>query len=301
MSPTDVKNALAGRAQEFAQGLFPVGRLRGPEWQVGSLSGEPGKSLCIRVTGPKAGVFKDFATDEAGDNLVELYAQAKRLPYGDSLRACADWLGQALDSGGVPGLPVARGSRERRTHLPTPMGKTDCHKALELAATLRDNPELCERIARARNWRPETIAALACEPSLGWDNGKVAFLYESGVKVRWREDGERVIRWAFGEPWLWRGGFLWCRSTIYLCEGETDCISLIDAGVEDDGTTLAVALPSASTFIEGWAELLRGKDVVLVFDADKAGQDATERVSRFLLGPTKSLKQLNWRRLQNAS
>jgi hypothetical protein len=48
--------------------------------------------------------------------------------------------------------------------------------------------------------------------------------------------------------------------------GETDTISLIDAGIEADGHSLAVGLPSASTFNQEWAQLFKGKDVVLALD-----------------------------------
>ena len=160
---------------------------------------------------------------------------------------------------------------------------------------------LCERIARSRNWRAETIVDLAHEPSLGWDAGKLAFLYESGVKLRWRENGERVIRWAFGRPWLWRGGFLWGRSTIYICEGETDAISLIDAGIESDGMTLVVAIPSATTFNEEWAGLFKGKNVILALDGDKAGIDATAKIAALLRPVVSSLGQVNWGGIQHAS
>jgi hypothetical protein len=53
---------------------------------------------------------------------------------------------------------------------------------------------------------------------------------------------------SFWKPWLWRGSIINIGTTVYLCEGETDEISLIDAGLESDGRTVAVALPSASTF-----------------------------------------------------
>ena len=278
--------------------------LKGGEWQVGSLDGEAGKSLCIRVRGPKVGVFKDFATDEGGDNLVELYARAKRIEFRPALRACADWLGMSLS--------VSQ-ETPRKAHVdavatpswvspnPVPMSDADCKCALAMAATLRNDRSLCERIARARNWRADTILDLAHEPSLGWDSGKLAFLYESGVKLRSRKDGERIIRWAFGKPWLWRGGFLWGRSTVYITEGETDCISLIDAALEEDAHTLAVAVPSATTFAEEWAQLFEGKDVILAFDGDQAGEQATRRVSGLLRPVVRDLKRLNWGGLQRAS
>ncbi|MEO5717424.1 MAG: hypothetical protein ABIR29_02505 [Chthoniobacterales bacterium] len=93
MTANDIKEALGNRAEDFTKWLLPAGRLNGAEWQIGSINGEPGKSLSIRVDGAKVGVFKDFATDDGGDNLVELYAQAKGVPFKEALRACANWLG----------------------------------------------------------------------------------------------------------------------------------------------------------------------------------------------------------------
>ena len=181
------------------------------------------------------------------------------------------------------------------------LSKQECLRAIEMAVTLRKTPNLCERIAQARGWRTETIRELSREPSLGWHDGKLAFIYETGVKLRWRQQGERIIRWAFGKSWLWRGSYIDTVTTVYLCEGETDAISLIDAGLESDGQTIAVALPSASTFNERWATLFAGKEVVLALDADRPGQQASLRVSQFLQPHVASLKQLNWKGVQRAS
>lgn len=98
MNAAQIKQALNDRAEEFAQWLFPSGRQSGFEWLVGSLNGEEGKSLSVRLDGPKAGIFKDFATDDGGDNLVELYAQAKGVPFKEALRVCNDWLGVSANS-----------------------------------------------------------------------------------------------------------------------------------------------------------------------------------------------------------
>ncbi len=53
------------------QEWYPQGRTVGHEFKVGSTSGEAGKSLSVNIN---TGVWKDFATDEAGD-LIELYAK----------------------------------------------------------------------------------------------------------------------------------------------------------------------------------------------------------------------------------
>jgi hypothetical protein len=170
-----------------------------------------------------------------------------------------------------------------------------------MAVTLRNDTKLCERIANVRGWKPETIRDLTIGPHLGWHEGKLAFIYETGVKLRWRQDGDRIVRWAFGKPWLWRGSLIDTADKVWLTEGETDAISLIDAGIESQERTAVVALPSASTFDGRWASLFRGKEVILAFDADIAGREATRRVSRLLHSHVASLKQLDWGGLQRAS
>jgi hypothetical protein len=236
-----------------------------------------------------------------GGDAVAFLARVTNISNGGACRRFIE-----MASPGTAASTASRVSSPPRAHaessgLPVPMSDSENERALAMAANLRDDPERCKRIAEERNWRPETIVELAHEPSLGWHDGKIAFLYESGVKLRWRQDAERIIRWAFGKPWLWRSGFLWGRSTIYITEGETDCISLIDAGLEEDGHTLAVAIPSASTFAEEWAQLFADKDVILTFDGDQAGEQATRRISPLLRPVVKSLKRLNWGGLQHAS
>jgi hypothetical protein len=98
MDADQTKAALNERAEEFAQWLFPAGRKNGHEWKVGSLRGESGDSLGIRIAGTKVGVFCDFATDEKGKNLIELYSLAHGVEFAPALRACRDWLGVSVSS-----------------------------------------------------------------------------------------------------------------------------------------------------------------------------------------------------------
>lgn len=300
MDADTTKALLAERAEEFVRWLFPAGKKNGAEWQVGSLNGEPGKSLSIRIAGDKAGVFRDFATNDGGDNLLELCVQAKNVSIKEALRDCAEWLGDASM------VPVARPAKPNRKQPVQCASASDVYEltddevgaSLQMAKALASDFALCERIARARTWKPETIQRLAEEVCLGWHDGQLAFVYDCGVKLRYRHKGERIIYWAFGKAWLWRGAFIKGKQTIYLCEGETDGITLIDAGIEQEQGTTVAALPSASTFDSSWVGLFQGKDVILCFDNDKAGLRATAHVSQLLRGHVKSLKQLNWAGLQ---
>jgi twinkle protein len=295
-----IKELLLERVEELTPYLFPNGKRDGVHWCVGSIEGESGKSFKICISGEKAGLWGDFADSRKHSwSLLDLWMYARNVDFKTALRESSEWLGTPILHYQQRGAQFRAPAAEQISADFLSVG--ECRRAVEMAVTLRNDPKLCQRIANARGWKGETIRDLTVGPHLGWHEGKLAFIYETGVKLRWRQDGERVIRWAFGKPWLWRGSLIDIARTIYLCEGETDAISLIDAGLESDGGTIAVALPSASTFNERWANLFAGKDVVLAFDADKAGEEATRRVSRFLHAHVASLKQLNWGGLQCAS
>jgi twinkle protein len=307
MDTQQIKERLNSRAEDFVNWLFPAGRKNGNEWLVGSLNGEPGKSLAIRVAGPKVGVWSDFATGDSGSNLLELYIQTGQVDCAEAIRACAEWLGEPLrqphQRSRLPSLPaharsVPSSAVPSESYSPS---DDECQQVMSMIARMCDDAALREQLAKARGWKADTLKELALEGYLGWSDKKLAFIYDTGVKLRWRQDGERIIRWAFGKPWLWRGAYLIQAETVYLCEGETDAIALIDAGVEEERGTIAVALPSASTFNASWTELFKGKDVILVLDGDPAGENATQRVSKLLSPVVRSLNQLKWEGLQHAS
>ena len=81
---------LLGRAEQLVPNWLPNGKRAGREWQVGSLSGKPGESLSINLN---TGVWKDFATGEAGGDLLALYAAIHGL---NQLQAARD-LGYARE------------------------------------------------------------------------------------------------------------------------------------------------------------------------------------------------------------
>ena len=152
----------------------------------------------------------------------------------------------------------------------------DLKEIEESTAAILNGTERCNRIAASRGWKPETIQALAAEKSLGWGGDCLDFIYETGIKVR-KWPGKELYWWA-GKPYVWRSRVMKNASAVYLTEGETDAITLLDAGLETDPEVAVVAAPSASTFEKQWAELFRGKDVVLCYDADQAGEKGISRV-----------------------
>lgn len=175
---------------------------------------------------------------------------------------------------------------------------TAAQLAMQAAAskTLASSAGQCASIARRRGWLPETVRGLALDGHLGTHDNKMAFIYPHGLKLRWQQEGERRIAWAFGgNHELWRMDRLEMTDAhrVFVCEGETDCISLIDCGIEADGTAAAVAIPGASCWRQEWHPLFAGRDVVVVTDADEAGEKAAARIVAALAGVVARVARVN--------
>jgi len=91
----DIARMLGQRAASLVAELLPAGKRDGAEWRCGSVAGEPGRSLAVHLSGTKAGLWADFASDERGDALDLVAAVLYR---GDTRAALAwsrRWLGVA--------------------------------------------------------------------------------------------------------------------------------------------------------------------------------------------------------------
>lgn len=94
MELAEIKRALADRAEEVCAFLLPGGKVDGKDWVCGDLAGGEGKSFKVLLRGDKAGIFKDFAGDIGGSNLLELWIQVKGVPFVEALEAARAWLGE---------------------------------------------------------------------------------------------------------------------------------------------------------------------------------------------------------------
>lgn len=83
---------LAERAPELCRVLLPAGRQVSGHWHVGSVDGEPGNSLEVELTGTKAGLWLDRASDDKGDAL-DLVRAVLGLEMAEAIRWSRRWLG----------------------------------------------------------------------------------------------------------------------------------------------------------------------------------------------------------------
>lgn len=87
---------LADRSLSFCMEFLPAGVREGGEWRIGSVASEPGRSMAVHLSGPKAGVWKDWAADIGGDALDLAAHVLFGGDKGQAVRWSRAWLG--LDS-----------------------------------------------------------------------------------------------------------------------------------------------------------------------------------------------------------
>jgi hypothetical protein len=294
-------------------------------WSHFGLPGEPSRnckspfrddrnpSFSVYCDGAK---WNDFASGEGGD-AIDFVAKVKGCNKGEAIQYLRELSGaRHAPAPFKPEAAKAEGPR-RPAHsngMPAPewlmlpeelsdkeKGIVYCINAVE---NLRYNTELIKRIAAWKNISEETVCSLAADPSIGWLNDQLCFIYETGLKTR-RGLGvpkdEREIRWGWGLPCLWRGFPLmdhYLRTlvrTVHITEGESDCMCLVDAGLEtDDLSVICVSLPSASSIPHNLARLCSGKEVLFYPDNDTAGEQASDKLYSILRPVVKSFACLNW-------
>jgi hypothetical protein len=273
-------------------------------WRLFNLPGEPARaclspfreesrpSFSVYVGADGKSRFNDFGAPGTCGDGFDFFQLCTEQSGRQAVQAFRELAARIQDGE----IEVPSGVKLRRLEnvaVARPLTSVEREQMVNAADALATQPELSERIAMGRGWRVETIRDLARAELLGWYDGQVAFIYRTGVKLRSDRDGERHIRWLFGRGSLWRGDLISAAEKIYICEGETDAISLIDAGIEEIANTAVIALPSATTFRPSWAPLFSGKDVVLCLDNDQAGENATFRIGRALRPYAKNLDRLN--------
>ena len=93
-----LKECMRGRMESVLSYLLPAGKVQSGKFYVGDVQGNPGDSMVVELTGPKAGMWYDHATGQ-GSDIIELWAAVRHLEtrrdFPKILDEIATWLGEA--------------------------------------------------------------------------------------------------------------------------------------------------------------------------------------------------------------
>jgi len=269
----DIAEMLAKDAANVASYLLRDGKKHGAEWKAGSKSGEAGNSLSVRLTGAKAGVWKDFATGESGD-LLDLFMAVHGYSFPEALADAKRFLNVVDSMPEKPQKIFTRPQKPKNSSVP---------------------------INRVREWlngrgiTDETIDAFKVREVQR--NGSTwalfPYLRDSvfvNAKYRNPDDKKGMGQEPDAEPCLFGWHLVQPKErTIVICEGEIDAMTVWQAGI----TALSVNAGAGNhQWIENdWEKLERFSEIVISFDHDEAGdKGATEVMKRLGVERCKRMK-----------
>src|SRR5262249_14502762 len=88
-----IATALADRIESLCRELLPSGKIEGKNWTVGSVNGEPGRSLRVCLIGEKRGLWLDFADEGWRGDALDLVEAVKNCSTIDAMEWARSWLG----------------------------------------------------------------------------------------------------------------------------------------------------------------------------------------------------------------
>jgi twinkle protein len=265
---TVIKRALAGRAPEVAEHLLPRGILDGGrEWCVGSIAGEPGRSLKVCVRGPKAGTWADFAASGESGDLIDLWGLVRHLSLVQTLDETRAWLG----------MPAPRFEKRERSSYRRPASPKCAVPRSAVLEYLTDQRKLSTASIGAYGVGEDdrTIVFRSVLPS-----GELAFVKylaidrtaEGKKKIRVEPDCEPIL---FG----WQAIDSEARE-VALTEGEIDAMTAFDYGFP----ALSVPFGGGTGAKQKWIEceyerLVQFEVIYLALDMDAEGDAAAELIA----------------------
>jgi twinkle protein len=264
MMAKEIARSLAQHAEEIARYLLPEGKKVGNEWKVGNVSGESGKSLGVRLTGEKAGIWCDFATGNSGD-LLNLWTQSRNLTNYEAMKEATCYLGVSQ-----PHFDAYKTSK-----FVKPKQKIE---------QLSDKSPVMNYLTQMRKLKPETIQVF----QIGQRGNEIIFPYfrdNELIFIKYlnlkRINGKKQMHVeAKCEPCLfgWQMISPQARSVI-ICEGEIDAMTLFQYGLP----ALSIPFGAGGANKHAWIEyeferLAIFDEVFLCMDDDQEGYIATKEL-----------------------
>ena len=262
----EISRMLAQRAEAVCQWLLPAGKREGHEWRAGSIDGEAGHSLGVNLAG-KAGVWRDFADDNKGGDLIDLIQAVRNCGKAEAVHEAMDFLGIKADK------PAFVPERKRYSKPERPKGVT------------RPGREMLEWFGK-RGISPEIVSLYQIGEIQSQKHGPViVFPYKRDdelVFIKYRPLRDKKAMWTSkdSEPCLF-GWQTLPDNLRNITEGELDAMAFCQAGF------YAVSVPRGGgdgDKQDGWiaAEWDRLKlfdRVFLALDGDETGQKAAAHIA----------------------
>lgn len=267
----EIAERLARESERVCHWLYPNGKIDSGEFCVGSVDGEAGKSLKVRLSGSRAGVWADFASDVDKGDLLDLIAAKNHCSIAHAIKAAKDFLGIH---------EIESVIRPRRYTKPDT-------KAI-VASAVQPQGDVWAYLLGARGLKDETLRAYRMAeygremvfPSFS-PAGELLNMKYIGIDRDMA--GKKMIRQEQGcAPSLWGWQSIKPRTSltearyVILTEGQIDAMTWHQQGLNALSVPDGVANDSWIEF--DWDNLQQFDTIYINFDDDDPGKKATLNV-----------------------
>jgi twinkle protein len=244
--------------------LLPAARREGRELCIGSVHGDEGKSLKICVSGEKAGIWKDFASDQAGD-LLDLWAAARGCDMREAMKQARAYLGIADELPHGKPAPRVYTRPERPKDVAKPVGRVREYLCSERLLTL----DTLRAYKVAADSRDEWIVFPFIRDGELLNVKRIALARPDGKKqVRQEKDAEPCL---FGWQAIPPGA-----REVVIAEGEIDAMTFWQMGFP---ALSAWSGAGNHQWVENDREHLERFDTITIaYDRDEAGELGAQAV-----------------------
>jgi twinkle protein len=275
---SELNRMLLDRMEEVCLTLLPNGKRKGNHWLCGNLSGDPGESFQVTISGSAAGRFIDFADKETkGASPLWLWSKAKGIKFPEAIKEACDWLGVKNEDFGVK-------RHKTKTYVNPPK------EAIRLA---EPNCPVMDYLTLERRLNP--IVVVSAKVAESDDGSEIVFPYieydketgkEKGVHRKYiklaRNDGKKACHSTKGTKHCLYGKNLIDEnvSELVVCEGEIDALSWHSWGIP------AVSVPDGVTGMDwidlDWEWLSRFEKIYVSMDMDEPGRSESPGICKRL-------------------
>ncbi len=298
MDAHDIKQRLNERAESVCAYLLPTGKKDGAEWVCGDVTGTPGTSLRIHLSGAKQGYWADFASTDQyrGRNLLSLWMAVRQVEFVKALKEAKEFLGIRDDHGWM---------RQTASKTLTPdAGRQAADKNRTDGKDQKKEPPVnlehefvpLRKDGKVFKWLTETRkipAKVLAEYRIGESREGDCVVFPSYTadkklnSLKFRSVADKSKMWVLpkGAPKMLFGiqAIPGTQEDLFITEGEIDAMTLAAYGYTAVSVPFGAKWPGSdgkdpnTEWIQHDYEWLeRFIEVYLCLDADEPGQKATD-------------------------